>query len=155
MVDTVSDERWGLDYTESQRQVAPMGEYSVRFIKWTKEQSKKGKPMLVLEAELFNPPPGVTMEMIERAKPRAFISLAPNALFSLKELWYAAGEEIECQDCQTMYEAYLDKCPKCMSLKFFFNPMRIPTFEVRALVEVAQDEKGNDQNRFKTFSRKQ
>lgn len=136
-----------IDFTESQRQVCPEGEYSLRAEKKEVKNSSAGKPMIEITWIPFNPPDGVSMDQIEKAKPKDWISLAPNALFSLASLMNAAGVPKECSSCQNQYSAKLDVCDRCSSAVFDVDSDFIDTCEVRAFLKVKKDQKNeNDVN---------
>lgn len=148
-----------LDFSESKRVVYPEGEYSLQPTKRTTKPSKSsGKPMFEMEWRPFNPPDGVNMQDYQNAKGenppiRSWISLAPNALFSLANLMFAAGMDKECAGCGLGYKANLEVCPSCQSALFEFDPDAIDQIqEVRAFVKVEKDQKGeNDVNTIATF----
>lgn len=132
-----------LDYTESQRQLCPDGEYSLRCKEKKQELSKTSKqPMITVDWYPFDPPPGVTMDQIEKCSIRTWVSLAPNALFTLKNLMHASGIACECAGCGNEYEANLDQCPSCQSALFEFDPDFIDTASPKALIAIEKDQKG-------------
>jgi hypothetical protein len=132
-----------LDYTESQRQLAPDGEYSLRAKEKKQELSKTSKqPMITIDWLPFDPPPGVTMDQIDKCSIRTWVSLAPNALFTLKNLMHACGVQCECAGCGNNYDANLDACPNCGSALFEFDPDFIDTATPKALVAIEKEQKG-------------
>lgn len=141
-----------LDFTESQRQVVPEGEYSLRCKEKKIKPSKSQKPMIEITWIPFDPPDGVAMSQIDKANLKDWVSLAPNALFSLANLMVACGVSKECSNCQNSYSAKLEVCDRCQSAIFDFDPDFIDTAEPRAFVIVKKDQAGeNDVNEVKTY----
>jgi len=109
-----------LDYEESLNQIAPEGEYGIRLTKDAVQgiSASSQKPMVTCEWEPFDPPPHVTMDQIQKCKIMSWISLQPNALFTLKEVLHAAKSDLICKACNQPYSAEIDRCPSCQSTKF-------------------------------------
>lgn len=146
-----------LDFSESKKVVYPEDEYSLRFSKKDIKSSSKGKPMIELWWTPFNPATGIDMSDYLDGKGNQkeipdWISLAPNALFSLANLMFAAGVEKECGNCQVKYPANQNVCPSCQSAMFEFDPDFIDQIQdVRAFVIVQKDKNENDVNSVKTY----
>ena len=144
--------RMKLDFTESQRQIAPEGEYSLRCKELIRKNSKAGRPMLEIHWIPFNPPAGVGMDEIDKCIIKDWISLSPNALFSLKNLMHACGVECECASCNNKYSAKLEVCDRCQSAVFEVDDDFILTSEPKAFVVVAKDQNNeNDVNQVKAY----
>lgn len=141
-----------LDFSESQRQIVPEGEYQLRCKEYKIKNSKSGKPMIEISWIPFDPPSGVTMAEIDKAVLRDWVSLAPNALFSLKNLMLACGQECECANCGNKYSAKLEVCDRCQSAVFEVDDDFISRAEPRAFVTVKKDQNNeNDVNEVKTY----
>ena len=142
-----------LDFTESQRVIAPEGEYSLRLKEKVKKPSRaSGKLMFELSWMPFDPPDGVSQESLDKCIIKDWISLAPNALFSLKNLMWASGVECECAGCNNKYSAKLDACDRCQSAVFSVDDDFIGATEVRAFIIVKKDQAGeNDVNEIKKY----
>lgn len=142
------------DMTDSKRQLAPEGEYALRFKSKKIENSSKGKPMITLDWTPFNPPPGVAMSDIEKCQIRTWVSLAPNALFTLKNLCHACEQEITCVSCNNDYDPSLDVCPACQSPLFEVDLDFIDTSTPKAFIKIEKDQKGEkDVNTVVKYSR--
>lgn len=142
------------DYTESKRPIAPEGEYSLRFKKKSIGPAKEsGKDRIEIDYELFDPPPGVSMAEIEKVNLRTWVSLSPNALFTLKNLAYACNQKITCAGCSTDYEGILEVCPECQSPLFEVDLDFIDTNSPKAFLKIEKDRNGKDQNNVVRYSR--
>lgn len=158
-----------LDFTESAKQLAPEGEYLLRWAPQNKlvdfnKTGKKpfvlgpskasGKPVWTLQWEPFNPPPGVSMDQIEKCVILDWVSLSPNALFTAKNLIWACGQQIECSNCHAEYEANLDTCPECQSAVFLVDWDFLDSAQPGAFVKIEKDQKGErDVNTIKKYFR--
>lgn len=132
-----------LDFSESKRQLAPEGIYTLRCDDIKLETSKKsGNQMFVIDWVPYNPPAGIPFDAIDRCKIRTWVSLAPNALFTLKNLLKACNIPCECSNCATEYEAGLDECPDCKSTLFTFDPDQIRAATPQAYVKVEKSQDG-------------
>lgn len=141
-----------LDFTESQRQIAPEGIYSLRCKDKTIKLSKNQKPMVEIYWIPFNPPDGVSMDQIDKCTLKAWISLAPNALFSLANLMAATNQEKECVNCGNKYSAKLEVCDRCSSAVFEFDPDFIDSAEPQAFITIKKDQNNeNDVNEVTTY----
>lgn len=142
------------DYSDSKRQIAPRGEYQLRLKAKNIKNSKAGNPMIEADFTPFNPPNGVLMDQIDKCVIRTWISLAENALFTLKNLCFACDQEIECANCHTTYSADLEECPNCKSPIFEVDLDFIDTAQPWAFVEVEKSQDGaRDVNTILKYSR--
>lgn len=138
------------DFSESKRQIAPEGEYSLRFKEKVVKNSKAGKPMIEIQWKPFDPPAGVSMDEIDKCIIWDRISLAPNALFSLKALCAASNQDVECSNCSTVYEATNDVCPSCQSPLFEVDLDFIDEASPRAFVKI-EPYQGRDTNKIEKY----
>ena len=141
-----------LDFTESQRVLCPEDEYSLRLKEKTIKNSAAGKPMIELSWIPFDSATGIPASDLEKCILKDWISLQPNALFSLKNLMLACGVSCECQSCGNTYSAKLEVCDRCQSAIFQVDPDFIDSSEPRAFVIVTKDKAGeNDVNQIKKY----
>jgi len=146
--------KMSFDYTESARQIAPEGEYQGRMKEKKLETSSKGKPMLTVTWLPYDPPPGVSMDQIDKCELRDWISLAPNALFSLKNLCVGCGIQITCVSCNNDYEAKHDFCPSCQSALFTVDLDLIDDKNPGLFVTITKDKNDKDVNEIKKYFQK-
>jgi uncharacterized OB-fold protein len=82
------------------------------------------------------------MDLLSKVELTTWISLAPHALFTLKQVYSAAKIELECANCGDFYTAALDRCPKCQSTKFAIDYSVLDGIEIGAFLRVEKDQKG-------------
>lgn len=136
-----------LDYTDSKRPVAPTDEYQLKMEKMTEKNSKSsGRPMFECDMSFLTG----DFPKREQAKLRTWISLAPNALFTLVAYMKACEIEKECAECDTRYEPQLDECTACGSAMFNVDKDELITGRPWAVVEQEEGEQG-PRNSIKKF----
>lgn len=94
------------------------------------------------------------MADLEKARLMTWVSLAPNALFTLKNLCFACVQDITCSSCNADYVASLDVCPNCQSPMFEVDLDFIDSATPKAFVKIEKDQKGEkDVNTIVKYSR--
>jgi len=127
-----------LDYTDSKRPVAPEDEYQLKMEKMVEKDSKAKKPMFECDLSFLTG----DFPKRELASVRTWISLAPNALFSLVAYMKACEIEKECAECDTKYEPQIDECPSCESAQFNVDKDELMAGRPWAIVEQEEGDNG-------------